>query len=91
MIKIIDPTFFGSILPQAEECKLKLPEDAEKALDSSFVFDFNQRISEALEARIPQWTEQLDRIIGQNALNGSNGLDVVSYYVIQTDITDDIT
>lgn len=82
-------------MPQAEECKLKLPEDAEKVLDSSFVFDFNQRISEALEARIPQWTEQLDRIIGQNALNRSNGLDVMSYHVIyytnRYDITDDIT
>ena len=78
-------------MPQAEECKLKLPEDAEKVLDSSFVFDFNQRISEALEARLPQWTEQLDRIIGQNALNVSNGLDTMSYHVIQTGITDDIT
>jgi len=47
-------------LTQILECKLKLPEDAEKVLDSSFVFDFNQRISEALEARIPQWTEDIE-------------------------------
>ncbi|CAK8997805.1 Origin recognition complex subunit 4 [Durusdinium trenchii] len=41
------------------ECKLQLPENAD-SLDVSFVQDFNQRITEALQARLPQWAEDIE-------------------------------
>ena len=42
----------------AKECKLTLPEDA-PGFTTSFVYDFNQRISEAIAARLPQWMQCL--------------------------------
>lgn len=46
-------------LTQVLECKLTLPEDA-PGFTTSFVYDFNQRISEAIAARLPQWMQDIE-------------------------------
>ena len=46
-----------------KECKLTLPEDA-PGFTTSFVYDFNQRIAEAIAARLPQWMQRLGRLGG---------------------------
>ena len=44
---------------RAEECKLHLPEGS-KGLDDDFVKEFNAKVTLALKARLPDWTERLD-------------------------------
>lgn len=46
-------------LTQVLECKLTLPEDA-PGFTTSFVYDFNQRIAEAIAARLPQWMQDIE-------------------------------
>lgn len=46
-------------LTRVLECKLTLPEDA-AGFTTSFIYDFNQRVSEAIAARLPQWMQDIE-------------------------------